>query len=306
MRRQVILAVAIYVGLCMAGGAFLVDRTLQLARRVPITAADRARADDLARTLGARLETVAIAGADEATLRGWLLTPDRPNGSSVLLLHGIASNRAAPLDAVGMFVERGYRSLVVDLRAHGDSGGEFSTFGTLEADDTRRWIARLRSGAPDACVYAFGQSLGGDFALQAAAAPGLCALVSESGSASLRETAFDRIGHQVHAGSWVGRTVLRPGVEFGFLYTRMRYGLDLGSASAVASVARRGAPILLIHGVDDDNVPMRHAQMMQAANPSRVSLWLVPGAGHGGFRQAAPAEYRARIMNFLAMHRAVW
>ncbi len=189
--------------------------------------------------------------------------------------------------AVRLFLEAGYRTLAVDLRAHGESDGEFGTSSVREADDVRRWTAWLRTGAPDGCVYVFGGSLGAGFAVQAADAPGLCGVVAVSVFASLRETVFDRIGQPLHTGPWVGRTLLRPGVEFGFLYARLRYGLELGGASAVAAAAQPGAPILLIHGTDDDNTPVRHALMIHAANPARVSLWLVPGGTHENIRQVA-------------------
>ena len=299
MKRLLVLA-ALYVGLCAAGGALIVDRALQRPR-IPITAVDRLRADDLARTLGARLESVSLAAQDGATLRGWLVTPDRPNRHSVLLVPGIVSNRAALLTSVRMFVEQGYRALAVDTRGQGESGGDFITFGVNEAVDLGRWIERLRD-APDTCVYEFGGSLGASLALQAANTPGVCAVVAQSGYASFREMAFDRIGQQLHTGAWAGRTLLRPGVELGFLSVRIRHGFDLSASSAMASVARPGAPILLIHGTDDDNVPVRHAQLIQAANPSRVSLWLVPGGTHALPGRTAPG-YWARILGFLASHR---
>ena len=43
--------------------------------------------------------------------------------------------------------------------------------------------------------------------------------------------------------------------------------------------------------------------MIQATNPARVSLWLVPGGTHGNIRQVAGAEYPERILGFLATHR---
>ena len=94
-------------------------------------------------------------------------------------------------------------------------------------------------------------------------------------------------------------------MELAFLYGRVRYGIDLGAASAANAVARDGAPILLIHGTDDENTPPRHAEMIRAANPGRVSMWLVPGATHSGPAKSAAIEYRVRIMNFLAVHRSV-
>jgi alpha-beta hydrolase superfamily lysophospholipase len=297
MKRLVIL-IAACVAFCLAGAAFITDRALHRPR-TPLTPADHEQAGHLARTLGARLESVSIVARDGVTLQGWLFTPRQPAAHSVVLLHGITSNRAAMLALVGLFVEHGYRALAVDARAHGDSGGALGTFGVLEAGDLRQWIATM----PDGCVYTFGQSLGAALALQAADAPGLCAVIAEAAFASLREVAFDRVGQQLGTGPWAGRTLLRPAVAFGFLSARLRYGANLDAASAVDSVVRAGVPILLIHGMEDANTPVRHARIIHAANPPRVSMWLVPGGSHESAGRAAPAEYRTRILDFLAAHR---
>ena len=294
---------ALYAGLCTVGGAFFAERGVHRAVRRPVTGADRTAAADLARDLGASLETVSISAGDGAAMRGWLFTPMGPSTDSVLRLHGITGNRAGMTGAVRLFLEAGYRTLAVDLRAHGESDGEFGTSSVREADDVRRWLAWLRTEAPDGCMYAFGGSLGAGFAVQAANAPGLCGAVAVSVFASLRETTFDRIGQQLHTGPWAGRILLRPGVEFGFLYARLRYGLDLGGASAVTAAAQPGAPILLIHGTDDDNTPVRHAQMIHAANPARVSQWLVPGGTHENLSRTAGFEYPLRILGFCAANR---
>ena len=303
MKRLAILA-AVYVGLSIVGGAVFAERAVHKAVRQPITATDRAVAADLARTLGAGLESVSVSADDGAALRGWLFTPGRPNTHSVLLLHGIASNRAAMTGTARLFLEAGYRTLAVDLRAHGDSDGEFGVSGPREADDVRRWIAWLGNGRSHGCVYAFGSSLGAGLAVQAADAPGLCAVVAVSVFASMRETVFDRIGEQLHTGPWAGRTLLRPGVEFGLVYVHFRYGLDLAAASAADAAAGPGAPILLIHGTDDDNTPVRHAQSIHGVNPARVSLWLVPGATHQNVGQVGGSAYSMRILDFLANHRS--
>jgi fermentation-respiration switch protein FrsA (DUF1100 family) len=200
-----------------------------------------------------------------------------------------------------MFVEQGYRALAIDLRAHGDSDGGFVSFGAGERDDLRRWIAWLR-GAGTGCVLEFGQSLGAGLALQVADSPGVCAVVAESAFASLREITFDRIAQRFHTGTWLGRSVFRPGLELGFLYARVRYGLDLGTASAVAAMSRPGAPILLIHGSEDDNIPPRHARLIEAESPTRVTVWIVPGGTHTTAGHAAAGEYSARVLGFFAAH----
>jgi fermentation-respiration switch protein FrsA (DUF1100 family) len=38
--------------------------------------------------------------------------------------------------------------------------------------------------------------------------------------------------------------------------------------------------------------------LYQAAREPKA-LWIVPGAGHGEYEQAAPEEYRTRVITFL-------
>ena len=226
--KWLVISLTAYLVVCAAGGAYVVGQALRRPRQ-QLTAADRAQAEALARTLGAKLETVSIEAGDGVTLRGWLFSASPPKVPSILLAHGIASNRAGMLAVARLFVERGYRTLVVDLRGAGESGG-YGTFGALETDDLHRWIAWMRRGdRSGVCVYELGISLGAALVLGAAGAPGLCGVVAQSPFASLREIGFDRIGQQLHIGSWAGRSVLRPGLEFAFLYARFRYGVDLST-----------------------------------------------------------------------------
>jgi pimeloyl-ACP methyl ester carboxylesterase len=299
--NRLLAAAAACTALLVVACALLVERALGRPK-LAITAADRATAQELARDLGAALETISVVAADGVSLQGWLFTAREPNGHAVVLLHGVASNRAAMLPSVRLFLEHGYRALAVDARAHGDSGGGVGTLGAIEAGDLRRWIERLASHVPGGCVYSFGQSLGAAIALQASDARALCAVVAESGFASVREIAFDRVAQKLATGPWAGRIALRPGIELAFLYARLRFGVDFAAASALRAVAQAGVPILVVHGVQDENTPLRHAEMIAAANRSRVSLWLVAG-GHQNIRHAARADYTTRVLSFLAAHR---
>ncbi len=59
-------------------------------------------------------------------------------------------------------------------------------------------------------------------------------------------------------------------------------------------------PILLIHGLADDNIPHQQSEMIRARNPADITLWEVPNAGHCGASSAAPAEFDARVIAWLA------
>ena len=291
-----------YAGLSMAGGAILAERTAYRQKN-PIGEPDRRRAADVARPYGARVDDVRLIASDGADLRGWQFTPAMPNGHAVVLLHSVGGNRMSSLGLAELFLSRGYTALTADARAHGESGGRVAAFGALEADDIGQWVRRLAADRPDRCVYLMGVSLGGGHALQASGVPELCGVIAQSGYMSLREVVFDRVGQQLGSGDWVGRTVLRPGLEFAVLYTRLRFGVNYGAASAYHAVSGTGPPILIIHGSEDDNVPPRHAELVRATNPGRVTVWMVPNAGHNNVWGAAGAEYGPRIMRFLETHR---
>ena len=59
-------------------------------------------------------------------------------------------------------------------------------------------------------------------------------------------------------------------------------------------------PVLLIHGLDDQNTPPLHSRIIASRNRPNVDLWLVRGAGHTGAFQAAPAEFRYRVLSWLS------
>jgi fermentation-respiration switch protein FrsA (DUF1100 family) len=57
--------------------------------------------------------------------------------------------------------------------------------------------------------------------------------------------------------------------------------------------------VLLIHGAEDEIVPVADAQALQAAsNNVEDSLWIVPDASHSRGYKAMPEEYISRVVSF--------
>jgi len=111
-----------------------------------------------------------------------------------------------------------------------------------------------------------------------------------------------RVGQVFHAGSRLGRTVLRPAVELALIYGRLTHGVNLAATSPEESIVGSRVPILLIHGLADRNIPPQKPEMIRARNPADITLWEVPNAGHCGAGSAAPAEFNARVLARFAMH----
>jgi len=89
--------------------------------------------DSIARPIGATLEPVEVKAGDGAVLSAWLFTPARPNGSAVILLHGVGDARSGSLSAAGFLLRAGFTDLTPDCRGHGVSGGGVISYEVREA-----------------------------------------------------------------------------------------------------------------------------------------------------------------------------
>lgn len=299
--RVLILSVSTYLLLCSAVAFFLADVTVHPYRR-SLTAETNANVQNAAADIGAGLLDVAIEAPNQARLRAWLLQSQHGNGNAVILLHGLGDNRLGMIGYAQLLLAHGYIVLMPDSRAHGESGGDLATYGILERDDIRRWFEWLDEGTRPKCIYGLGESMGAAQLLQSVAVePHFCAVVAESSFSTFREIAYDRMGQRFGTGPWVGRTVLRPVVEIALLIARVRYHVDLTQASPEDVVAHTHVPVLLIHGVVDSNIPLRHSLRLVAHNP-RLQLWQVPGADHCGAISTAPEEFPRRVVSWFGMN----
>ena len=292
---------ACWLILCAAVGIVAVEGALHPAR-FPLTREDEQRALDMAELNRAELSNVEITASDGAELRAWSFHPRTANGEAVILLHGQGDNRSGMLGPAEMLLRHGFSVLLPDARAHGMSGGAIETYGIFEADDVRRWFEFVRQHNSPRCIDGLGDSMGGAQILESLSAErNFCAVAAESPFATFREAAYDRLGQQFSTGPWLGRTLLRPALTFGFAYARVRYGVDLSKANPLEAVAASHVPVLLIHGLADTNLPPRHSEMIRAADPA-VALWEPPGAGHCGASLAAPREYERRVVGWFDSH----
>src|SRR5436305_1498304 len=118
------------------------DRTPDLIREadasVALTHADR--------------EPFEVRAPDGVLLSGWKVTPRNPNGSWVLLFHGVADNRVGVTGQAEVLLRAGYGVVMMDARAHGASEGSTATYGWLERKDTRAVIDRLFQDARQGCL----------------------------------------------------------------------------------------------------------------------------------------------------------
>jgi uncharacterized protein len=296
-----LVSLAGWIVICGAIGVVAAEGALH-PQRMPLDSSATAQAQLCASRNHASLTEVSVRASDGVLLRGWSIRKSTGNGDTVVVLHGQGANREVMLWTADLLLRNGYSVLLPDARDHGESGGKIATYGVLETGDLRKWVDWLETSLAPHCIYGLGDSMGAAEILESTAKiPVFCAVVAESPFASFREAAYDRLGQGFRAGSWLGRTLLRPAVDFGLIYARFKYGVDLAEASPERAVAATRVPVLLIHGLADTNLPPRHSERIKARN-SNVVLWEPRFAGHCGASEAEPQEYQRRVMGWFKVH----
>jgi uncharacterized protein len=204
---------------------------------------------------------------DGVALRGWACAALTARRGTVVYLHGIADNRGSALGAIQRYTAKGLDVIAYDGRRHGDSGGEFCTYGFYEKRD----LARVLDQVPSEPVVVIGTSLGAAIALQAAAIDSrITAVVAAETFADLETVARER------APSILPESIIRAA----FREADARAQFHVAEVSPVAAAARIRVPVLLIHGADDTATPPHHSHRVFAALTGPKQLILVPGAGH--------------------------
>ena len=222
--------------------------------------------------------------------RGWLIeAPDRRG--TVILLHGLGDNRLSMLGPGAVpSSRRNYSSLLYDSRAHGESGGEWVTFGAFESEDLRRVLRWRREQHPENRSPSSAPLWRSERRRRRSAARGRCS------RHRVRSTPRSRS----HGGS-SGATSRRWARFFEPLLTlQLAWRLDIPrTPRPVERIAAITAPKLIIAGEADRHTPLAATERIFAAAAPPKDLRLLPEIAHVDLHWADGDEYERRILDFL-------
>ena len=245
----------------------------------------------------AKREDFSVKARDGMLLHGWKVRAAQPSGDWVILFHGVADNRMGVVEHALVLLPAGYDVVMMDARAHGESGGEMATYGWIERRDTQDIIDALEASERPRHLFALGESMGAGIALQSAAVePRIEAVVAEAPFATLREASYDYAG--LRKSPLLGKTLFAPGTWTMIYRAEHIANLPAADVSPVKAVAARAFPVLLICDGADVALPCRHTKMIYNAAIGRKEIWIVPDAYHTAALGYQPAEFRRRVLAF--------
>lgn len=239
---------------------------------------------------GLTLHGVCYANAETADTHRW-----------ALVLHGYRGDYTGALQLAAPYYEAGYQVIAPDLRACGESEGDYVGMGWLDRKDVLQWIDYIIEQDPEAKIVVHGISMGAATTMMTAGEStpdNVKAFVEDCGYTSV----WDIFSSELQ---------LRFGLpEFPILYTasgvaRLRAGYSFTEASALTQVARCEKPMLFIHGTADDFIPYEMMDTLYNAKPGDNKAELTAeGAGHGEAMYALGDSYWDTVFDFIAPYMA--
>ena len=225
------------------------------------------------RDVGLEYEDVLFDTVDGVRLHGWWVPAAR--APVFVWFHGNAGNISHRLENIKLLHDLvGVQVFIFDYREYGRSQGRISREGTfLDAAAAYRYVTEAR-GVPARDVVLFGRSLGTALATDIAVNHPCRALILESAFTNSREMA----------------KLLAP-----FLFDwRPKVPYDnLGRIGYVA------VPVLIIHGTDDEIIPVDMARRVFEAAAEPKELYLIPGSHHNDTYLVGGQEYIRRLRDFM-------
>ncbi|MEW5873301.1 MAG: alpha/beta fold hydrolase [Chloroflexota bacterium] len=241
-------------------------------------------------------EDIQLRTCDGLRLSGWFVPArgvDDRQAAVIILAHGRGGSCSSMILHLEALHKGGYSLLALDLRAHGRSQGDTSTFGILETQDILAAVdyLRTRQDVDLGRIGAFGVSLGAQAVLRAAAlSPEIRAVGMEGlGSASLED----------HGSS--GRPAsLRSKLYYPlnwFAYWLGDVMTGIRSPESTTAVIRRvSCPLLLIS--TGKGSEQKFNRLFYAAASQPKTLWELPRAKHAGGLVQDPKAYREKLLRF--------
>jgi pimeloyl-ACP methyl ester carboxylesterase len=262
---------------------------------------------------GLPFEDVVLRTSDGVTVHGWFVpaaeapsvaaaeAPRVPPGRAalsgsrrpitLLFFHGNAENIGGCLDLAARTRAAGFNLLLMDYRGYGESAGRPSEQGLYGDGEAALRDLGARAGVDPGRIVVWGRSIGAAVAVHLAArgaggtdssgdrdaTPGLAGLILES--------PFTSVPDLLRQG---GHAVLLALSRFG------SYRFD-----SAALMGRVTAPVLVVHGTDDEIAPFELGRRLFDLAPGTKEMVAIRGGGHNDLWTLHADEVWDAVRGFL-------
>jgi fermentation-respiration switch protein FrsA (DUF1100 family) len=231
---------------------------------------------------GLKFESVDFKSADGTSLHGWFIPAKNKSAQSakatIVFSHGNAGSIGHHLGFCAWLAEADYNVIVYDYRGFGKSGGNVDRRGMIDDVKAAFAYARKRADIDPTRLVSYGHSLGGAQSVTAIGegpVKGLRAIVIDGAFASYQVMA------RIVAGQ-LGASLVTD---------------ELAPKDFVQKLAP--VPLLVVHGLDDEVVPISQGRQLFEAAGQPKTFFEVESGRHGTALSNDNGAYRRKMVTWL-------
>lgn len=245
-------------------------------------------------------EKISFTTSDEINIKGWFLKQAFPVSSTIIVCHGLGTNKSDVLPFAGFLFRGGYNILLFDFRGHGESEESICSFGPCEENDLKGAVDYLKQYRPAEAkkIGILGGSMGAAIALSfSKKSPDISAIVSDCSFSDLPSALIHHVHYFYHI----------PKYPFGYIML-VSYALyfrkNPADFSPVKSLQQNPhlKGVLLIHGSHDAQILPSNAQKLYDSALCPKDLVIAPGASHFESYSVLGRQYEEKVLAFFKQY----
>ncbi|MGL5766624.1 MAG: alpha/beta hydrolase [Sarcina sp.] len=241
------------------------------------------------------VEQLEILSDDNLKLKGYFYKNDIDTKKLIIIHHGYTANHYISIQYMKMFLDLGFNALLIDMRSHGESEGDYASYGYNEVRDLDLWVETMkRKLGEDIVIGLQGQSMG------AATVMLYGGLFEEKVKFVIEDCGYSEAKDVVKFGFKQAKAPANILYPFVSHRIRKKYNFDLSEISPMKAIDNSKVPTLFIHGTADTTVPCYMCQeMYDGKKEGYKKIYLVEGAIHMDAYVTNKEKYEEVVKDFV-------
>ena len=249
--------------------------------------------------LESKAEKVVMRNSDGKKLSGLSLNNYDTSHSYIIICHPLTLNSRDMALYAYHFYDLGFNVILPDSRGYGEGEYNKTSFGYFEKRDILDWVNGIVKKDENAKIFLFGVGMGGSTVLMASELnlpDNVKGIISDSAYSGVKELFKENINEFYSVPSF-------PATQIASLYVKATEGWSFGDADVVESVKKAQVPILIIHGGEDEIVPVEQSNDLYEACPVKGSDHiLIRGAMHAQTQNFKSDKYWQGVDEFILLN----